>query len=302
MGHSAHHPKESGGRNLLWALLLNVGITVTQVVGGILSGSLSLIADAAHNGSDAVALGVSYGARRISRRPADAGKTFGYQRAELIGALINLTTLLVIGLFLLVQAVERFFDPPEVEGYIMLLVGGIAFVEDGISAWLLYQGQKSSLNIRSAFIHMLGDTLATLGVILGGILVMTQQVYWVDPAITVAIAIYIMIHGAVEIRRVVHILMESAPRGFDMDRMVREVEALEGVHNMHHVHVWRLDEHRVALEAHVEVFERDLGTIEDVKRRVKQLMERDFGIDHATLEIEIAGNTGHDKSVIRDHL
>ena len=160
MGHKAHHPEQTGGRNLLWALLLNVGITAAQVVGGLVSGSLSLIADAAHNGSDAAALCVSYGARRISRRPADADRTFGYQRAELIGALINLTTLLVIGVFLLVQAVERFLDPPAVEGRIMLIVGIIAFVEDAISAWLLYGGQKTSLNIRSAFIHMIAAKLS----------------------------------------------------------------------------------------------------------------------------------------------
>lgn len=288
------HADSGGGKNLLLALLLNVGITVAQVIGGILSGSLSLLADAAHNGSDAASLGISYGARRISRRPADEVRTFGYNRAELVGALINLTTLFVIAVFLISQAVQRFITPAEVAGSTMLIVGAIAFVEDAISAWLLHRGARSSLNIRSAFIHMMGDTLATLGVLVGGFLILQYQIYWIDPAITAAIAIYIIVHGYVEIRKAVRILMESAPKDFDFDRMVREVEAVDGVDDIHHVHLWRIDEQRIALEAHVAVHERDLSAIEEIKKCVKQMLHDDFGIEHVTLEIEIAGRTGHD--------
>lgn len=284
---------EAGGKNLIIALFLNVGITAAQVIGGVLSGSLSLLADAAHNGSDAASLGISYGARRISRRPADVVRTFGYNRAEVIGALINLTTLFVIATFLIYQAVRRLSSPPEVDGMTMLVVGAIAFVEDGISTWLLYRGAKSSLNVRAAFIHMLGDTLATLGVLLGGFLIMRYGLHWIDPAITAAIAIYLIVHGYVEIRKAIGILMESAPEGFDFDRMVQEVEALEGVDDLHHVHVWRLDERRVALEAHVAVRERDLSAVEEIKNRIKTLLRDDFNVAHATLEIEISGQTGH---------
>lgn len=301
MAHDDEHsgvPADQGGKNLIIALFLNVGITAAQVVGGVLSGSLSLLADAAHNGSDAASLGLSYAARRISRRPADPVRTFGYNRAEVIGALINLTTLFVIAIFLIYQAIRRLGSPPEVHGMTMLIVGAIAFVEDGVSTWLLYRAAKSSLNVRAAFIHMLGDTLATVGVLVGGFLIMQYGLHWIDPAITAAIAIYLIVHGYVEIRKAIGILMESAPEGFDLDRMVQEVEALDGVDDLHHVHVWRLDERRVALEAHVAVRENDLAAVEEIKNRVKTLLREDFNVGHATLEIEIAGRTGHGPQAI----
>ena len=298
MSHNHEHGAEQSGKNLLIALVLNVGITVAQVVGGLISGSLSLLADAAHNGSDAASLGISYGARKVAQRQADPKRTFGYNRAEVIGALINLTTLFVIAAFLLYQAVNRLLNPPEVGGTVMLIVGAIAFVEDAISAWLLFKGSEGSLNVRSAFIHMVGDTLATVGVIVGGLLVMRYGIHWIDPAITAAIALYIFAHAYKEIRKAIRILMESAPEDFDFNHMVREVEALEGVQDLHHVHLWRLDEERVALEAHVAVREGDLRAIEEIKWRVKGKLKDDFDIEHATLEIEVAGRMDHDRSVI----
>lgn len=297
-----HKPDEQrgvvGGKNLIIALVLNVGITVAQVAGGLISGSLSLLADAAHNASDAAALGISFAARRMSRRPADAVRTFGYRRAEVVGALINLTALLAIAIFLIYLAVRRLVYPPEVHGLTMLIVGAIAFVEDAVSAWLLYRAGRSNINIRAAFIHMMGDTLATLGVIVGGVLIMQYGIFWIDPAITAAIAIYLIVHGYVEIRKAVSILMESAPSGFDLERMVRDIRAVEGVANLHHVHVWQLDEERVALEAHIVVLEADLGTIEQIKNRIKKLLRENFSVSHATLEIEIAGGTAHGRGII----
>ena len=297
-GHS--HGKDGSTMRLIIVLLLNVGITVAQVIGGIISGSLSLLADAAHNGSDAASLGISYGARKISRRRADRQRTFGYNRAELIGAMINLTTLFVVALYLIYAAVQRFISPPEVGGTVMLIVGAIAFVEDAISAWLLYQDMKGSLNIRAAFIHMLADTLATVGVIAGGLLIMFFDIYWVDPTITAAIAVYIIVHSYLEIRKTINILMESAPEGFDYDRMLREVQTIGEVEDIHHVHLWRLDEKRLALEAHVAIGWGDLDKMERIKRAVKKKLEEDFGIGHSTLEMECEHCTGHERAVIRD--
>lgn len=294
-----HGPgKNVGTRSLIVALLLNVGITVAQVIGGLVAGSLSLLADAAHNGSDAAALGISYGARKISRRDADRKRTFGYARAELIGAMINLTVLFVIALFLLWQAIERFVNPPEVEGTVMLIVGGIAFVEDLISVLVLRKGARGSLNIRSAMIHLIGDTLATVGVIVGGLLIMQYGIHWVDPALTAAIAVYVFVHSYIEIRKTIRILMESAPKGFDFDRMVREVEKLEKVENLHHVHLWRLDEQRIALEAHVAITRRDVDEMEDIKSAIKQKLKEDFGIEHTTLEFEFEHCADHGRALI----
>ncbi len=284
-GHS--HGKDASTTRLLIALFLNVGITVAQVVGGLLSGSLSLLADAAHNGSDAASLGISYGARKVAQRPADERRTFGYERAELIGAMINLVTLFVIALYLAWAAVERFFNPEEVAGTTMLIVGAIAFVEDAISVWLLSKDIKGSQNIRAAFIHLVGDTLATVGVMLGAVLIMLYDITWVDPAVTLAIAVYIAVHGYIEIKKTIAILMESAPEGFDLDGMVEAVETMEGVRDVHHVHVWRLDERRVAMEAHVAVEGvTELSDLDALKTLIKERLKERFGVGHATLELE----------------
>lgn len=300
MHHHAHDAAaaDAGGKSLLAALALNLGITAAQIVGGIVSGSLSLLADAAHNGSDAAALGISYAAQKISRRPADEVRTFGYRRADVVGALINLTTLFVIAAFLILQAVHRLISPPEVHGGTMMVVGAIALVEDVISAWLLYRASRGSLNIRSAFIHMVGDSLATLGVLVGGFLIARYGLYWIDPAITAAIALYLIAHGYIEIRKTIRILMESVPAEFDLRRMVSEVEAIEGVSDMHHVHVWRLDERRIALEAHLCVEETDLDAIEEIKAVVKRVLLEQFNVEHSTLEVEMAGRVNHDRKMI----
>lgn len=296
--HSHDPGADAGGKSLLAALVLNLGITAAQIIGGIVSGSLSLLADAAHNGSDAAALGISYAAQRISRRPADEIRTFGYRRAEVVGALINLTTLFVIAAFLIFQAADRLISPPEVHGATMMIVGAIALVEDGISAWLLYRASRGSLNIRSAFIHMVGDSLATVGVLVGGFLIAQYGVQWIDPAITAAIALYLIAHGYLEIRKTIRILMESAPADFDLRAMVSAVEALDGVEDMHHVHVWRLDEQRIALEAHLCVEETDLEAIEEIKARVKRALLERYGVEHSTLEVEIAGRRTHERETI----
>lgn len=298
--HDGHHNDETSGKRLLIALVLNLTITLAQIVGGVLSGSLSILADAAHNGSDAASLGISYIAKRIGRRKADRRQTFGYDRAEVIGAMINLTTLLVIAIYLFGQAISRMINPREIDGMVMLVVGAIAFVEDLISAILLYQGAQGSMNVRSAFIHMVGDTLATLGVIVGGLLILFYDIRLVDPIITALIALYIGIHGSRELRRAIRLLMDSAPKDFDFDRMVEAVQAVDGVRDLHHVHLWRLDEARTALEAHVVIgAEQDWAAAETIKQKVKELLTNEFDVDHATLELELVGNMAHDTKLVR---
>lgn len=301
MGHDhAHHHDQAGGggKRLIAALLLNLGITVAQVIGGVVSGSLSLIADAAHNGSDAVSLGVAYGAERLSSREADRRRTFGYDRAKVIGAMINLTTLFVIAAYLTVVAIQRFISPPEVEGMTMIIVGAIAFVEDAISVWLLYRGARHSMNMRAAFIHMVGDTLATLGVIVGGLLILWQEIYWIDPLITLAIAIYIAVHSYHAIRDAIGLLMESAPDEIDFDELVDAMERCECVLDVHHVHLWRLDEQRMAMEAHVAIEEADLSRLEEIKATLKEVLREAFEIEHSTLEFEVDGHVEHDRSTV----
>jgi cobalt-zinc-cadmium efflux system protein len=288
------------GRRLIWALALNIGITVAQVIGGLVSGSLSLLADAAHNGSDAASLGVSYYAWRVAGRKPDRRRTFGYARAGTVGALINLTTLFVISLYLGWEAVSRLLDPPEVGGWMMVIVGAVAFVEDAISAWLLWQ-DRGNLNMRAAFLHMFADTLATIGVIAGGVLILLFDIAWVDPLITAAISVYIFIHAWHEIRKAIAVLMESAPKDLDFDRLQAALGAMPGVQGVHHLHVWQLDEERLALEAHIAVTECDMAAADALRRRIEARLREDFGVHHATLQLEApaAGEAaGHDAGLL----
>ena len=285
--HTGHHAHDDGsGVRLLITLLLNLGITLAQVVGGIISGSLSLLADAVHNLSDAAAIGISYIARRISRKEADRRRTFGYRRAETIGALINLVTLVVISLYLMGHGVERFFNPEEIDGVVMLVVGVIAFVEDLISVALLHRDSKHSLNIKSAFLHMVGDTLATVAVILGGLAIMFYNFYLIDPILTILISIYILVHSYGALKDTIRVLMDSAPKGLDYDGVVETMQAVKGVADVHHVHIWNIDEQRTALEAHVLVSNYSMEVVDEIKERIKHELDEAYGIHHTTLEME----------------
>jgi cobalt-zinc-cadmium efflux system protein len=282
------------GRRLLIALALNLGITVAELAGGIISGSLALLADAAHNFSDAGSILVSYIAWRISQREADRRRTFGYARAETVGALINLTTLFVIGLYLLYEAVTRFFNPGEVIGTTMIIVGVIALVEDLLAAWVLRK-EMGSLNVRSTFMHMIADALATVGVLLAGgaILIWGSAAQWVDPAVTALIAVYIFIHAGKEIRESIGVLMDSAPKDFDYDALLKQLKSEPAVTDIHHLHVWQPEEGKLALEAHVAISETDMGKATRLKERLKLAVHDHCGIEHATIELELEGVCDH---------
>ena len=193
--HQHHHRKPESDRGLLVAVGINVLLTFAQIMGGIISGSLSLIADALHNLSDAASLGIALFARKISRKPADEFKTFGYQRAEVIAALINLTLLITISLYLIYEAIWRIVEPQAITGWIMVLVAGIALIVDTITALITYKMSKSSINMKAAFLHNLADALASIGVILAGSFILLYEWYWVDTLVTFFIAGFVLWQG-----------------------------------------------------------------------------------------------------------
>lgn len=297
-GGSADRSPDRGWR-LLIALALNLGITVAEVVGGVVSGSLALIADAAHNFSDAASVLVSYIAWRISRRAANEKRTFGYARAETVGALINLTTLIIIGLYLLYEAGARLLEPTEVVPTAVIIVGGIAFVEDVAAAWVLRK-DLGSLNVRSTFLHMIADALATVAVIISGVSIMVwgPDVYWIDPAVTAVIAIYVLIHGSLEIREAITVLMDSAPKGFEHDRVVAKLRGLERVIDVHHLHVWQISEGKTALQVHLALDDMGIAEATELKERLKRELHDEFEIEHATIEMELAGKVDHDPEIV----
>ncbi len=289
MGHGQHHhhhgdPSEIGEKCLWWAVGANILLTLAQVIGGIISGSLSLIADALHNFSDAASLLIALIAIRIGRKPPDQFKTFGYKRAETIAAFINLITLIIIGLYLCYEAIMRFITPEPIAGWTIVIVAGIALVVDLFTAFLTYSQSKNSMNMRAAFLHNLTDALASVGVIIAGTLILLYGWVWTDAAMTLLIAGYVLYHGLHEIPKVIHLLMEGTPKGIAIEDVISSMETQAGVQNVHHVHIWQLDENRNALEAHVVID--DQGRMDEVKRELKQILKDRFSIDHSTLEFE----------------
>ncbi|RKF12660.1 cation transporter [Roseovarius spongiae] len=277
---------ESGDKRVAVAIWANGLLTVAQIVGGILSGSLALIADAIHNFSDMASLVIAFGARKIARRPADAKMTFGYGRAEIVAALINYTSLILIGSYLAYEGVMRWIDPPEVAGWAVVILGCVALAVDALTAGLTWSMQKRSVNIRALFLHNLSDALASVAVIVGGALILLYDLRWVDPAITIGIAIYILWLAFAEIGGPIRTLMLGSPPDIDTDAVIAAVEEVGGVSEVHHAHFWQMGEHAAALDTHVVVSKEQWSNIEDIKDAIKARLEDEFGISHSTLEFE----------------
>ena len=221
-GHHHHTPESD--RGLLGAVFINILLTLAQVVGGVISGSLSLIADALHNLSDATSLGIALFARAISRKPADKTKSFGYQRAEVIAALINLTLLITVSLYLVYEAVWRILEPQVVTGLIIVMVAGVAFVVDMVTALITFRMSKNSLNMKAAFLHNLADALTSIGVIIAGALILLYQWYWVDTLLTFLIAGFVLWQGIIMLPKTIHLLMEGTPENLSSDEIKASLE------------------------------------------------------------------------------
>lgn len=288
--HHSHGPvppdTPGGDRKLVFAIAVNVLLTVAQIIGGVFSGSLALIADAIHNLSDAAALAIALIARKVARRPADANHTYGHGRAEMIGAFFNLTWLIFIGIFLVIEAIDRLLDPQPVEGWIVVIIAGIALLVDVATMALTYAMSRTSMNIRAAFIHNFSDALASIGVIIAGTLIILYGWLFIDAVVTLAIAGYILLQAAIEIPKAVNILMQAVPQEIDVAEVTDHLQSTDGVRDVHHVHIWNIDEHRRSLEAHVVIERDDMGRMEAIKKSIKDKLEAEFHIGHSTLEFE----------------
>lgn len=283
IGHH-HEAEQMSDARLIWAVIVNIGLTAAQIIGGIVSGSLALIADALHNFSDAASLGLALFARKVGRRPADKLMTFGYGRAEIVAALINLTTLVIVGLYLLIEAVNRYFDPQPVEGWTVVIVAGVALIIDIATAVLVHKGSKHSLNIKAAFLHNVSDALASVGVIVAGTLILLYDLYAADLVMTVLIAAYVLYQGVTHLPQTIRLLMGAVPDDVEFDAIVAALRDVDGVASIHHVHVWSLDEHSRALEAHLVPAHHSLQEFERLKSRARLMLHQRFSIGHATLE------------------
>lgn len=286
-GHHHHDVSDVGDRALGITIALNVALTVVEVVVGVLAGSLALVADAVHNLGDAAALVIALVARRIGRRGVDDSFTFGYRRAELIGALVNLTSLLLLGIYLVVEAIERFMEPQEMAAGWVMVAAGAALVVDLFTAGFLWSFSKGNLNFRAAFLHNLTDAVTSVAVIAGAFLVSMTGYAFIDPLLTLIIALSILWSSVGMLKRTAHILMEGTPPGIELSQLVGRLGQVTDIHRVHHVHAWQLDETHRAVEAHVELGEEVIGErLERVRCELRRVLEDEFGVVHATLEFE----------------
>jgi len=281
------HEHEHTGRNLAITVILNGIITISQFVGGIISGSLALISDALHNLSDVISVILAYLAHRIGLRPQTQKSTFGYKRAEILAAFINALTLIAISVYLLVEAGKRFLNPKEVDFVWMLGLGILGFIANGLSVLILHQNKEENLNIRAAYLHLIGDALTSLAVIAGAVCIWLFQVYWIDPLVTVLISIYIFIHTYKILKESVEILMQFAPPEIDQKEIVSVLMEIPEISGVHHIHLWQLADHQINFEAHL-VLSENIPVLEThlITEDAKRLLNSRFGITHTTFQYE----------------
>lgn len=286
-GHThCHNHSDMAQTKLVWAIAINLLLTFFQIVGGILSGSLALLADALHNFGDAGALIVALVARRYTQRPADLEMSFGYKRAEIVGALVNATSLFIMAFYLALEAIARIFKPEPIEGYTVIVVACIALVIDIATAMLTYSESKSNINFKAAFIHNLTDALASVVVIISGVLALYVQTVWFDVAATLMISAYVIYHGKDLFFKSIKILMQGVPSTVNQESIKRELVGKHGIVDIHHIHLWQLDESKIFFEGHLIVSEFSLENYRLVRQEVRHLLREKFGISHITLEIE----------------
>nr|WP_299071619.1 cation diffusion facilitator family transporter [uncultured Allomuricauda sp.] len=285
-GHSHTHD-DLKGRNLLISILLNIAITVSQVIGGIISGSLALLSDALHNFSDVLSLIISYIATLLGRRKASSHKTFGYKRAEIMAAFVNAATLVVVAVILMIEAVERLLQPQEIESNLVIWLSLIGIAGNGFSVLLLKKNSEENMNMKSAYLHLLTDMMASVAVLIGGLLMKFFQVYWVDALLTMAIGIYLIYMGYDLLKESTKVLMLFTPKSIVVKEIVESICTIEPVKNVHHVHIWQLNEEEIHLEAHID-FKEDikLSEFDAILEQIEEHVYHKHGINHVNIQPE----------------
>ncbi len=284
-----HTTVQAATRRMALALVITLGFVVIEAGAGILANSLALMTDAVHNLTDVIALALSWYAIRLTLRPANSDRTFGYHRAGILIALFNSTTLVLIALGIFYEAYQRLLNPPPVEGGLMTIVAALAFVVNLGTAWLVKPGSDHDLNQRSAFIHLAGDALSTLGALVAGVLIMLTGWNILDPLVSVLIGLLIVWNAWLIIRESVVILLEGTPRDIDMKAMVADIQQVTGVRGVHDLHVWSITQNMRALSVHVLVDDEPISVGAGIQRQINEVLNTHYNIAHATLQLECVG-------------
>ncbi|WP_158846426.1 cation diffusion facilitator family transporter [Algibacter sp. L1A34] len=300
MGHNhehshSHNHNDMKDKNLMISILLNIVITVAQVIGGLISGSLSLLSDALHNFSDVISLVVSYVASKLSKKEASEYRTFGYKRAEILAAFINASTLIIVAVILIKEAVIRFQNPQAIESNLVIFLALLAIVGNGFSVLLLKKNAENNINIKSAYIHLLTDMLASVAVFIGGMLMKYYQLFWVDSLLTFLIALYLIWMGLDLLKTSTKMLMLFTPEHIDIKELVVDVGTIKNVKLLHHVHIWNLSDDELHLEAHLDL-EEDVSITEfdAVLCEIEAYLHKKYDINHVTIQPEFNKNDSKD--------
>jgi len=287
MSHIHIQKHEVKATSLILSIVLNLVITIAQIVGGIISGSLALISDALHNFSDVLSLVFSLVAHKLSRRKASIDQTFGYKRAELIAAFVNAATLVIVAVVLIYGAIDRFFNPKSIQSGLVIWLALLGIIVNGLSVIFLKKDADHNLNMKSAYLHLLTDMMASVAVLVGGLLMKFYGWFWVDSLMTILIAIYLIVVGIDLLKKSTKMLMLFTPETIDIKEIVREVHKIPGVGKLHHIHVWHLNEEELHLEAHLDCSEDiKMSQFNDLLYKIETILFQKFGINHINIQPE----------------
>lgn len=280
--------KQTGSR-LALSLALTAVFVIVEAAAGIFANSLALLTDAAHNFTDVIALGLSWYAVRLTTQPSNSQKTYGYHRAGILVALINSTTLVIISLGIFYEAYQRFIKPSEVNSEILIGVGLVAFIINLVTALMVKDGSGHDLNMRSTFVHLMGDVMTTIGAVIAGVIIYFTRANWLDPFVSVLIGFLILWNAWGILRETVDILLESTPRDVDMSAMVRDMLQVKGVLGIHDLHVWSITQGLRTMSAHILTDDISIRAGADIQRKVNEILHQRYHVGHATLQLECVG-------------
>ena len=286
MSHHNHEEIQLAGNKLKYSLILSATILIAEVIGGVLSNSLALLSDAGHVFADVIALGLSWYGVRQAMRPSDSRMTFGYHRIGVIVAIVNAVSIFVIAAVIIFEAYGRLREPPEVKSTLMMAVAIVGLAANILVTWWLRKAQRSNINIRSAFWHAFGDALASVGVIAGGIIIMLTGQFLVDPIISVLIALIILWSAWSIFREGFRVILEATPRDVDILKMIGALKSIEGVKDVHDVHVWSITPDLRAMNGHILIEDISISDAAVIRSRIEEVLRDQFHIEHTTLQME----------------
>jgi len=278
--------RKTSERNVLFTIVLNLIITITEIIGGVFSHSLSLISDSMHNLSDTLAGALTLWTMNLSKKESNNKFTFGYKRAEIISAFINSSILAGLALILIKEAITKFANPIEIKTVTMFIVALIGLISNIVGALLLHKHSRENINIRSAYLHLFSDAISSVGVVTASILMHFWHLNWLDPLITILIAGYMLLESAKIIKESISILMECSPELIDIDSLKEDLEKVKNVQNIHHVHIWRLTDKDTLFEAHVNVDNVRISDTKAIKKEIEKILNSKYNITHITIQFE----------------